>query len=186
MNKKAAGATTAIWIVAMFILLFICIIFILDVLTIAAKQKGGDVFNDFNEINIEQKSTASDMVIQRSIENVLSEQIILEEGKISLSEAIATAEEDKIANAFKENFEKTFNELLPPRLENDYIFWWIRVYEKGEAIKAYDPDKKLQAGGQLCDPNENNFILYYFIGEKRLVTCVQKEYYEFWKEEKNE
>jgi hypothetical protein len=178
MNKKAAAAETITWIVAMFILLFLCIIFILGVLIISEKQEVGDIFS---EVSVENQNLASDLIIQRSLESALNKKITLGGETLLLSEAIATKNEEQLSNVFKESFNPLFSEMLPGNPQP----WWIRIYNKGEPIQQYDPNKKLQVGGQVCNPDKD-LILSYFLEEKRLITCIQKDYYKIWRNSKHE
>ncbi|MBU0907280.1 MAG: hypothetical protein KKD18_03930 [Nanoarchaeota archaeon] len=178
MNKKAAAAIAATWLIATFIIFFLCITFLAGVIALEGKYQ---VWNSVSGINVNEEKSKADLIINKNIESTLNKNIIIDNKKILLSEAISATSEDALAQTFKDTFEPSFNKIFPPK-PSATPSWWIRVYNKGEQLTL---TKKLTAGGTLCDPqNEQNLVTSFFIGDKVLVFCLEGDYYGGWRNNK--
>lgn len=183
MKRKAAAAITATWIISMFILLFLVTIFIAGVLTLATKQ---EIWDSVSTININQEQIENpSLIIQRNLESVLNKEITINKKLMTLSQAIATQPKNDVKDIFVASFERPFK-IIHPAGASNIDPWWIRVYEKGEPLQEYERGRELQAGSNLCNPIRNSVLLSYFIEDKRLIMCIQENYFRDWEDFKSE
>jgi len=193
-NKKAAIDITITWMASMFILFFLCIILILSVLAIAAKQEASESFGELLTIVTSKENNErvdSDIILQRSLEAVLNKEITFEEKQMTLAEVLAMQEGDesnrKAVELFKNNLEPAFKELMPQKGATTH--WWIRLYFPGETIEIVPYWKQYHVGGsEKCFTTNPELYSTFstFLGKNRLMMCVPNRYHNEWRANKYE
>lgn len=188
-NVKAQAGTTATWIVAIFIILFISIFFIFGVLFLAEKQNASETIST---ITAQETNTINeDIALQRSLESFLEKTVTFEEKEKTIAQIIKENEikENSASAEFKKIAKPIFSELLSDKADSNSQ-WWLRVYNKGEKIDALDRlnTEEFHVGGFVCNPNDtkDNLITSYFIGDKKIIFCITKSRYRNWKNNKYE
>lgn len=182
MNNRAELGATANWMVATVILFFACIIFLFGALAIAANQKYS---GELNEIVIKEGQLNSDIALQRTVESFLNKKVDFNQQTLTISQLIEI-DDEQASKMFVQNADKIFQEIFDLKLFQTP--WWFRVYGKGERIENNLNVKKFWAGGSQCNPEdkEKSLIISNVVGDKRVVLCVDKEYYKMWRSSKHE
>ncbi len=184
-NKKAITGTTITWIIGIFALTAGSLVFLVSLLTLSAHKITS---SGSSQILINSDRFSSNIEIENSIISFLNKKATLENSDLTFSEIIkrSSLENEKEGQLFKSEAEKVFNNILsstntanPP--------WWLRVYKTNDLPqKSLTEKRTLISGGTSCDPADliNSVLISHFIAEKRVILCIDKAYYEYWKNTK--
>ena len=178
--KKASIGATLTWIIALFIIIFFFILFILGCSILG---KGNKLVDMNDKIILDYKT---DLIFQQSFFGFLETQINYDNQKIKI---IHLVDEDLPDNQNTEKLEK-FRELSNKFLQenaNEYGKAWIRIYESNNKASQYFHGVKYQnsqayygysaPSANPCDPNWKDAILFNFplLKNKKIVICLEPE-----------
>lgn len=172
MKSKAQAGATATWIVAIIVIFLGMVIFIVSTLTLSTKEK---YFGENKDLLIQKNKLNGDLALQSSIEGFLEKDFPKEEIKISemLAKNELSEEERKF---FEEEADKIFNEILSHSLLDGEPYWTLKLEKVLEDGKI---EKEISAGEYNCI-EEKSLTAIHAINEKKLVLCIDAEYYEKW------
>lgn len=183
-NRKASLGSGLDWIVATIIIVFVSFFFIAGVLFITTKETYSGSSPNPNKIEFENQNIG-DSSLYAAIESLLATQIAFNNQQTTLASAISDNElqKNEISEKFNAEAEKRFSTLLPfpiPEWSSSNP-WWARVYNKGDRMNPSDraDTEMFHAGGFTCDPNipQENLVISYILKDKRVVLCINKQYY---------
>ncbi len=179
-NKKASIGATFTGILALFIILFFSVIFILGCIALG---EGDKLINMNEKIILDYKT---DLIFQKAFFGFLEKRINFNNETINIIDLI---DKDSPENPNKEKLEK-FREFSDNFLQNnaqEYGKAWIRIYEQsredfqyfhGETYQEFEAYYGISApSANPCDPNWGGAILFTFplLKNKRLVICLEPE-----------
>lgn len=183
MNKKGGIiGDTFTWVVATLIITFIMLVFISAVFFLSGKS----FFSEKPRIETESQQSIY-LPVVKNMESFLNAQLEFNNEKITIYDLI---EKNKIeyndaSSIFNEKADKIFSSLYPFPLDGweGAHPWWVRVYKIDEQPKQSSRTfrKTFEAGAQSCEPfnNERSITVVHQIGDKKLVLCIIKAYYNF-------
>lgn len=170
-NKKASASATLTWVAATPIIAFLCILFLLGVTTYLAKQT-------VTLSRVDSEITVSDdlktnLILQKNFESFLKK-TVEHEGQRTILE-LTQIDTEEAAQLFNKEAQKTFSAIL--QQSSGVPQWWVRVYGLNEKPTQIDFDRKFSTGGQTCDPESESVVLSSLTKDKRIVLCINQEFY---------
>ena len=189
MNKKGAIGTTITWVFAVFIILFMIVIFFAGVGWLTAKQKftGGGY-----EASLTGERATLDLGLNNNLVSFLESSVEFEGEEISISDLIemSAVEHGTGSSLFNERANEIFSDLYPSEgftRRLDIVVgpivthpWWVRVYNLEDKPRGFErtiPDDFFHAGGYRCAPfSQGSLTTVYFVGDKKVVFCIFRDY----------
>ena len=176
-NKKGAIGATLTWIVAIFIILFILIVFLVLVAALGF-FKGG--------IEIKSEDLGENkLILTQNLFRFLNSPVG-NDGTVYdlISKADAVEGQEERKEIFEQEAEKFLQESFPVGYK-DYWRVWVRVYKADEEIGQYyissiSSDYEVsnffrgESGGISCEPDRTNtfFVSIFVAPDKKLAICA--------------
>lgn len=179
MNKKAFSSVMVEILVAC-VVVGLCFVFI--IMTYAFFKENAKLTSDVGMAEPKEWEKGY-LFLENSFNNLLLSKINVDNKDVILSDFIKNSNIEDVnkGNIFKERCNVIYSSFSPKgNLQGIYSKVWMRVIGMGEQIDSSESKSTFICGDlDSCDPldKENSIVLVRFVPDKKVVLCLDKEYY---------